>query len=262
MTDSWIVRPSWRITVSTATPRRLETWWQLNAQVGGPLQRDRLWYLPDLISIGSWIDRRGSKDLAHVPKHSAFDRGMTMALRPLTRLEGFLSYGEVRQDLADVGQIIPQEVASDVGQRDILWNSRFLAVNGTRLLEVTYGGYVSSRSTSPHPPNTRDGPAPQLDFALGLTGNARAFSDREPRQQQLRAVLTRSSGPGGTHELKAGADTSGRTRPNEGASRRVSSTASRMERLSTRSAGRASRQQRPETERPSGLEISGELPAV
>jgi hypothetical protein len=206
----WAVAPSWvDQNVDEVSPREIDQWWDLGIVTGGPIARGRLW------AFGGFDLHRLEDRPAGFAGPGARDERTPRAVARLSatagnaaHLDGFVAYGRLKQELADVGPFVDAAVASDLARRDLTWNLRAVAALGQRvLLEAGYGGYDSNGSISPHPPGTRAGPAPRLDFGtFELSGNARRYSDSDARRHALRSTVTWVVGGRDEHEIRAGGE--------------------------------------------------------
>lgn len=217
LTELWSIQPGWmgnntaELSESLQTnfaPRRIDTWYEANAQVGGAIVQDRLWYFSGLQG-GRREDRpagfqgdgsRDERDWQWLGK-------VTTSVTPALRLEGFTQWGQREATGEYLGRFTPLEATSHVVNDQAIWNLRgdWTLTNRT-LLEVRHSGYDHSWVEDPMPPRTRQSPSPVYDLTSGIvSGTAYSFLDQQSNRAETTATVSHYVGNAlGRHDLRGG----------------------------------------------------------
>lgn len=166
-------------------PERVRAHWNVSAQAGGPLMRDRLWYFAGLDHTTSdrapagyagsaWREEDDTRAIAKV----------TAGLNRDHRLEGFVQRGRHRIENYLLGPLVSPEAAGRLRQPQTSWSLRSLNAIGASLIsEVRYTGFVSPGLVEPTPPGSATGPPGRSDQLTGaMSGNLQSmFADDRSR---------------------------------------------------------------------------------
>ena len=194
----------------TFAPLQLVRWWDVSAQFGGPVVRDRLWYFG------------GSESFLHEERPAGYsgpgtrvisdNRALlkvTSALGHGVRLEGFIQQGSYRNGSEDLGASTPPDGTYDWRQPQTVWQSRFTWTPRTStMVEGQAAGFRSDGHMDPHPPAKREGPPSHFDNVTGLrTGNAFTVGDFNRLRRTTSAIATHyRNGLLGSHEIRGGVE--------------------------------------------------------
>ncbi len=150
---------------------RIESYWDLNAQLGGPVRRDRLWFFAGIEYLNDDRAPAGydGPDLKQEDETRAIGK-LTAAAWTGWRLEGFFQGGRQQVLRADIGPWVSSEAALRTRQPQMSWSSRALGTLGASwLLDVRYTGYDSPDIVDPMAQGTaRDTPG-HYDVLTGIT---------------------------------------------------------------------------------------------
>lgn len=148
---------------------RIDSFWNANGQMGGPLQTDRLWFFAGLdhtTKDGAPAGYQGSDS-----QQEEDTRGigkLTWQARPATRLEGFVQGGRRRIRNFGLSFQTPREAAWAYAQPQIAGTARVLhSVGSSLLFEWQYAGSYSPETYDPQPPASRAGPPGHYDQVTG-----------------------------------------------------------------------------------------------
>ena len=191
---------------SSLAGREILDLWDVTAQAGGPLRRDRVWFF-----AGTEYYRRedtllGYHDATRSEETPRTIGKLTAALSPETRIEGHVQRNWSTIDGANAGPGTAPDALDQITQSDTSWNIRLTKPFGARtLLEMRHGGYSSNWREDPLSPRTRNNPSPVIDGVL-IRGNSNIYQDHRPVQLDTEARFSRqvSHRVGGAHELEAG----------------------------------------------------------
>lgn len=189
-------------------PRETTAEWEGSAQLGGPLQRDRVWFF-----TGFQYARRESQP-------AGFTRGSEMqrTRRAVTKLSwlpavnALISGYYARDSLAiaqsGIGPTRPPETTIAHTSPQNIWNAHLAwTASGRTFVEVRNGGYVGHVALDPAGPGTRDGPVPRFDADSGVhADNAPFFARFERSRHATHVSLTHyvDGLAGRSHEIEAG----------------------------------------------------------
>lgn len=187
--------------------------WDLTAQGGAPIVRDRLFVFAGLNYVRRRLipfaggqqpfDDRWPRALAKVNWAATQKIKVEAFVTPSSRRSaGGTGFDPLRVDRRT-------ETANVLENPATIWNGRMTsAVNDRLLIEVRQGGLINTQRLNPTPPNTRSGPAPRMDQLTGITSvNSPTFSDSRSTRKAIAGSVTRyASGIGGEHALKFGGE--------------------------------------------------------
>ena len=187
-------------------PRRIDAFWNVNGQLGGPVRHERLWFFAGVERITD--DRAPAGYDGPVLEQEDETRALaklTAAPTDTWRIDGFLQGGRRRVLHAGVGPLVAPEATTIIRQPQTSWSTRALGPIGPALvLDVRYGGYVSPRINEPL---TSGGPPGHYDLLTGVTSVNALTSGGDERRRHL-VSATGTWYPGHTtmrsHELKFG----------------------------------------------------------
>ncbi|OFW10015.1 MAG: hypothetical protein A3H96_03415 [Acidobacteria bacterium RIFCSPLOWO2_02_FULL_67_36] len=220
LAEYWATRPGWLSNNTgalseqlqeTFNSRELLDWWDTSAQLGGPIVKDRLWFFggvqrsrhndrPAGFSGAGSRDERDLQVMAH----------LTAAVTPALRVDGFVEGGRRSVDGEYIGADTPFEVSNAVSGPQATWNVHATWTPGaTTLVEIRNGGYTASSTSEPRKPNSRFSPAARYDSGLQvLTQGGWEYFVQDSAVNSTAGTITRyvTSGPGRSHEIKAGVE--------------------------------------------------------
>jgi hypothetical protein len=165
-------------------PRRIDSFWNVNGQVGGPVRHERLWFFAGLERITD--DRAPAGYEGSVLEQEDETRAiakLTAAPTDAWRIDGFLQGGRRRVLHAGVGPLVAPEATTIIRQPQTSWSTRALGrISPSLVLDLRYGGYVSPRITEPL---TSGGPPGHYDLLTGVTSVNALTSGRDDRVRHL-----------------------------------------------------------------------------
>jgi hypothetical protein len=217
--EAWTTRPRWMDRNAAGVEERfkdrfsseqLTRYWDVSAQVGGPIHRDRVWFFSGYQKL--LHDRRPFGALGPGQTETSDDQfitKLTAAATQAVRLEGFVQRGRRLTRAVDFGPYNTIEASADERQPQTSWNARASWVLPAQmLLEVRWGGYDSPYFLDPRPPGTRERPTSYWEITTGLTsGNAYQYVTSARQQHTTAATLTRHGDRFlGRHALKTGVE--------------------------------------------------------
>jgi hypothetical protein len=186
---------------------RVVDWHDANAQVGGPLWKDRLWYfagfqhftnnvLPALVSGNDSMDERDRRALVKV----------TAAPASAVRLEGFYEYEQYRLSNDGLSPSTPVAATTTDTSPGHNWSSRATWVFGNNsTFELRHSALNNVLVFDPTPPNTRSGPPGHFDIATGVSSvNTTAYEEYSSTRHVTTGTWTRyvDGDRGRYHSLK------------------------------------------------------------
>jgi hypothetical protein len=184
---------------------RVDSYWNANSQVGGPVRTDRLWFFAGVdhtIHEGApagyeGTDSQQENDTRAVGK-------ITWKAWRAARLEGFLQGGRRRIHNRGLSAVVPAEAASAYRQPQLSGNVRLTqSVGQALLLDAQYAAYDSPESVEPQT-GSRNGPPGRYDQLTGKRSvNAQTYSS-ENRWRQTMTLAGTWYGVASSHELKFG----------------------------------------------------------
>ena len=216
MAEYWTTRPGW-LSKNTGgleetlqqqfNSRELLEWWDGNAQLAGPIVRDRLWFF-----TGLQRTRHDDRPAGFSGAGSRDERGiqaigkLSAAMTPALRFEGFIQGGRTTVDGEYVGPDAAFDVSNEVSRPQTSWSLRGTWIAGAKtLLEVRHGGYTTMSSDQPRQLNT---PARYDTGLQQLTQGGWHSLVLDSQVSSTNATLTQfvDRGPGRSHEIKAGVE--------------------------------------------------------
>ena len=190
-------------------------WQNADAQLGGPIRRDRVWfftgaeYYKNVYRVPAFAARPRAVD---EPVADTRDRKMigklTTAPSRAVRLEGFMmrNRGTSVNGNARVG-VLPEALGAFTNSQE-LQNVRLTwTLDDRTLVEAHYGRFRGANGQGPTSPDRYAGPAAHIDQATGVFSvNYQQVIDSSETVQSGRMSITRYLAPSrtGAHELKAG----------------------------------------------------------
>jgi hypothetical protein len=196
---------------SLANPQEILRARYFNAQLGGPILKDRLWffggYEPGVTEVRpAGFEGPGT----HIDTEHLFLARLNAAPHRTVRLDGFLTVAEIRDSAFDIGPFRPLELAYDFRQESTHWNTRLSWSAGqATVVEARYTGFSGFDAVDPHPPNTRSGPPGHFDLVFWEgSQNTCCWFESERSRHGVGLSLTHYAERflGKAHELKAGVD--------------------------------------------------------
>jgi hypothetical protein len=181
--------------------------WELSAQAGGPIVRDRLWFFAGLSANDNErrpfgyggpdsIDERAPRWIA---KLDAAPAGRV-------RLHGFYGGDRATTTAALLGAFTPVEAAGDARRRNHTWSvGATWAPDGQTLVELRNGGLTGEERLDPHPPASRSGPPGRYDLETEVfTDNIVGWYVTGSTAVTTAASVERFARWWGEHQLKGG----------------------------------------------------------
>lgn len=217
--EFWTTRPGWLSNntgdleeelAAQFKSRELLSWRDVGAQFGGPVVRDRLWFFTGLQRTRhddrpAGFSGQGSRDESSTQAIAKLSAAVTPALRA----EGFIQRGRTTVDGEYIGPDASFDVSNKVSRPQTSWSLRGTWSGGPRtVLEVRHGGYATTSSDEPRQP---DMPG-RYDAGLQRLTQGGWFTLKSDSQvHTTNATVTQftESGPGRSHEIKAGIEYEG-----------------------------------------------------
>jgi hypothetical protein len=158
------------------TPKELLESWDANGQVGGPLQRDRLWFFAGLGTIRERFRPFGYSGPASTDRTEPSALVKVDSAMGRVQLQGFYQRDVSNSQGVGLGPDRPTlDSTPDGKRRNHVWNARATwAPSAATFIELRSGGYTGASRRLPHPPATLDGPPVRRDL------DARVFLDNTP----------------------------------------------------------------------------------
>jgi hypothetical protein len=218
--EYWTTRPSWLDSnteaLSEALQRQFESrqiieWHDSNAQLGGPLMTDRLWFFGG-VQYARHEDRpAGFTGPGSTDEHELqFIVKPTASISPNIRLDGFIQYGRREVTGLYIDAFFPIESSNDVWNPQTSWNAQLTwTLNDRTVVEARHGGYDARVWEDPHAPATIDGPAPRFDYGTQMwSQNANWYFRSDSRVNTTTASMTHFAEHilGVSHQLKVGVE--------------------------------------------------------
>jgi hypothetical protein len=214
-----VIRPAWTAqnlrnypkTISEpVAPRTIEEWWDLNAQVGAPVVRDRAWVFGGLTRVKHVYRNWGYAG----PTPTDHEATRSIVKADAAALPGVHVQGFVTRDVSDVlgadlsrGRPTP-ESSADRFRRNTAWNARATwTPSGRTVIEGRVSGNEGGDRSEPRAPATYDGPPIQRDWGTGITCCNVHNGWSERRTALATATLGHyRDGLLGTHDLRGGVE--------------------------------------------------------
>jgi hypothetical protein len=189
-------------------PIAIAALWDLSAQAGGPLRRDRLFYFAAVEYYKDEQRPAGALgDATSDTRHPKAIGKLTWAAAPSMKLEATTSYDNLKRLRSEAGPTRPLETLTERSAPNWRWNARFTwTVDPRTLIEVRNGGMWNDNPQDPIAPLSRSGPSPRRDLVSGLTSaNVPTYSFENVQRNLTGATVTRyADGLLGHHDFKAG----------------------------------------------------------
>lgn len=188
---------------------RVDTLWNANGQVGGPMRVDRLWFFGGLDHTTYDYAPAGYDGVEVQEERDSRSIGkLTWKAWPAGLVEGFLQGGRRRIRNFGISLNTPSEAAADFRQPQASGDLRLVHAAGRSLvLETSYSASRSPGVSSPQPPGSVDGPPGHYDESTGrYSVNLPLYSRDDFWRQTFTASASWYGRVGGlVHELEAGA---------------------------------------------------------
>jgi hypothetical protein len=186
---------------------RIDSYWNANGQVGGPLRTDRVWFFAGLdhtTNDGAPAGYQGS-DSQQEDDTRAISK-LTWNASNSARIDGFLQGGRRRIRNRGLSAQIPAEAAAAYRQPQLSGNIRLSQSVGRSLLfDAQYAGYFSPETVEPQPPNSKDGPPGHYDQISGTYSvNAPQYGSEHRWRQTMALAGAWYAGGASNHEVKFG----------------------------------------------------------
>jgi hypothetical protein len=222
LADFWTTRPGWTADNRGSLPPTLQNnfrpveiadRWDFDAQLGGPLVKDRLWFFaggeayrdafwPTSFAVGSI--------LANDPKYDASEHKfivkLTGAPSGTVHAEGFVAHDVATATGANAGPLLTPAALAVSEQPETIWNAKVTwTLNPRTFLELHYGGHDFSSYNGP-PDAQRAGPPAHYDQFTGVTSaNVNGLYSHHDRPMTVGADMTHFlTGQTGDHNIRAG----------------------------------------------------------
>jgi hypothetical protein len=190
-------------------PRRLLSWWDANAQLGGPIWRDRLWFFA---GVGT-VAERYRPFYYDGPETSDRDEPRAVVKLDAAPARNVLTQGFYHRDTSDhIGEQLSDyqpslDTAGARRRRNHAWNARATwTLGGSSLLEARTGGYTGRWNFGPYDPDRMDGPHPKVDWSVPLIWDNVLNYSRDERRNVTGSVRLGHAGRlfGTMHDLAVG----------------------------------------------------------
>ena len=189
-------------------PQRILSRWESEAQAGGPVARNRLFFFTGFRYFRNEVFQAGR--IGNVPfdvRASNFLAKLNWAPSNNVKVEGHIETDRNRSKGGLARNALP-ETAGDSTTRAESWNARATwTVNPKMIVEIRSGG-IDSQALG-IPAERRAGPPPRRDSVTGIvSGNAGMFADSFGNRNVTGASLTRFADgfAGRSHELEIGVE--------------------------------------------------------
>lgn len=190
-------------------PRRIVTWYDTSAQVGGPVVRDRFWFFSGFQYLHHDYRPLGLLDGSTDERKPRYLVKLDAAPSARVRLQGF--YMRETADIDGYGAGVPGwgpliETSQVAEIRNDAWNARLTwSPSPATLIDARAGGFRGASRYEPRPPATRAGLPYACDYGLNHCTGAADFSEIYRRSAVASASATqRLHGFGRFHEIKIG----------------------------------------------------------
>ena len=191
------------------TPLQIGHWVDTTAQIGGPIQKDKLFFFSGFQYHDEATRPAGYTGNFTTQKDPRTMNKLTWAVSPSVRAEGFVEWD--KYDVAGRGASVKRPTTETTALEpspEVNWNGQITwTINSKTMLNVRNGGYWGYFPVDPTPPQTTAGPAPHFD---GLTGiysvNVPYFGRYDRIRNVTAATVTHYADnfAGKSHEFKFG----------------------------------------------------------
>lgn len=216
LSEIWATPAAWVATntqaLSQALQRqfassRIDSYWNANSQVGGPLRIDRVWFFTGIdhtTNDGAPAGYNGT-DSQQEDDTRAIGK-LTWNAWPSARIDGFLQGGRRFIQNRGLRAEVPVEVATEYRQPQVSGNVRVVqSVGRSLLIDAQYAGYFSPETVEPQPPGSKDGPPSHYDQLSGnYSVNAQMYSSENRWRQTMAISGTWYPVDGSRHEARFG----------------------------------------------------------
>lgn len=186
-------------------PQKIISRWAANAQAGGPIVRDRVFFFAGLVYNRNKSQQAGTiGDVAQDSRTPNVMARLNWVASPVVRLEGFFQR-ERNRSTGALGRNQLPETAGDSTTRVYTWNQHLTWTAGARTLVEVRASGLDLRLLG-LPDARRAGPPTRVDRITQIrSGNAARFDDNFARRILTGASLRREiDGIGGSHDVDVG----------------------------------------------------------
>ena len=194
----------WR---SLREPLPLNTWYDADAQLGGPIVKNRLWFFSGIEYLHHDYSPPGLLDGSRNERRPRSLVKIDAAPFSRIRLQGFHAREAADIDGDGGGRSIASTQVTTI--RNHVWNARVTWTSGgATLFEARTSGVRNDEDHEPRPPFTRAGP-PYISDSSGIVPSSGAANFSEWHQRSIVAsgsVMRYIPSGGQRHELKGGVE--------------------------------------------------------
>jgi len=218
----WTTQPSWTSNnrgsltpqlQDSFRPVQIDSRWDADGQVGGPIVKQRLWFFaggesyrdafwPTSFAAGTVTDAD--------PKIDGTDRKgigkLTAAVSHRVRIEGYVEHGTEHVNGSNASPLVTSDALQVSTQSETAWNARLLwTASANTVVELRQSGHDFSYSVAPSG-GRQAGPPGHVDGVTGIWSvNVPWVQDFHDRPLAVTAELTQHGRAiAGTHEIHAG----------------------------------------------------------
>jgi outer membrane receptor protein involved in Fe transport len=188
-------------------PNQYDAWWDLSAQIGGPILRDRLFFFTGFQYYKQKFRPAGFTGGWRTEDSPRFITKINWAVNDNMKLEGFLEKDKYDVKGRGAGPFRPPETTVIEPSPETNWNIRFSwVIDENTLFDIRNGGYSGYFPLWPTPPGTLEGPAPHYEALTGMYSiNTPYWGNYTRKPNVTAATLTKYAERfAGRHEFKFG----------------------------------------------------------